>query len=206
MPLPADSQPGALKQLLLGMGPWGLVVVCTLEPSVLPVSPDLVLGFLVLAAREQGLGHAMLLGSIASVCCFAGTIGAYWLGRWAGQRALGRLLPANRLAQVEQVGERYGPWALFVAALAPLPYKWFNLAAGAFRAPFASFCLACGVGRTIRFLGLAALVFALGEGAERYLREAGLTIALIVCGAILVAWVWLWIRKRRAAKSPETAD
>jgi membrane protein YqaA with SNARE-associated domain len=206
IPLLTDSQPGALKQLLLAMGPWGLVVVSSLEPSFLPVSPDLVLGALVLSSRERGLEHALTLAAIASVCCFAGSIAAYWLGRWAGQPALGRVLTPTRMARVQGAGERYGPWALFAAAVAPLPYKWFNLAAGALRAPLASFCLACGVGRTIRFLGLTVLLFELGEGAERYLREAWLTVTLSVCVALLAVCVWVWLRKRRAPQAEDPRE
>ncbi len=194
-----DSARGAFVEALVRAGPWGLAAVCALEPSVLPLSPDLVLSSLILGSLEGGLVWALALGGIASAACFAGSMAAYGLGRWGGHWILGRLLSPQGLRRVESVQERYGAWALFVAAVAPLPYKWFTLAAGAFGTSFPAFCLACGAGRTLRFLALASLVYLVGDSAGLYLRGA----AYVVGAAALVAVGVLLVRRRLGGRRPE---
>lgn len=199
----AEQEPGALQAALLAAGPWGLGAVCLLEPSVAPLSPDMILSALVLSSLDAGLGWAVALAAIASGACFLGSVGSYWLGAHAGHWIFARALSPEGLARVEGFQERYGPWALFLAAVAPLPYKWFVLAAGSFRTSFPAFCLACGVGRTLRFFAVALLVYWVGDSARLYLK-GGVYVVLGV-GVIVVGVALLRRRRSRLAKRAEAS-
>jgi membrane protein YqaA with SNARE-associated domain len=189
------AEPGqeALQGVLLATGPWGLAAVCALEPSVLPLSPDMVLTALVLTSLDAGIGWTLALAGIASVACLIGSIASYWLGAYGGHWIFGRVLSPEGLARVERFQARYGVWALFLAALLPLPYKWFVLAAGSFRSGLPAVCLACGVGRTIRFFALALLVYWLGDSARLYLKGG----VYVVLGVGLIAIGVVLLRRRR---------
>jgi membrane protein YqaA with SNARE-associated domain len=199
----AEQEPGSLQDILLAAGPWGLAAVCALEPSVLPLSPDMILTALVLGSLDAGIGWTLALAGIASAACFLGSIGSYGLGAYGGHWIFGRVLSPEGLARVEGFQARYGPWALFLAAIAPLPYKWFVLAAGSFRTGLPAVCLACGVGRTLRFFALALLVYWVGDSARLYLR--GAVYVVLGIGVAMVGVALIRRRRDRLANRAEAS-
>ncbi len=193
-----------LLERLVAWGVWGLAVVASAEPSVLPLSPDLVLGTLVVGGRERGLPWLLTLAAVGSVCSFVGSLGGYWLGRSGGHALLKRFIPARGMATVERYFGRYGGRTIFVVGVSPLPYKWFTLSAGAFRANFPGFAVGCAASRTIRFFGLALLIHYLGDAWRTYVGR-WTPAALGAIAVIAVTW-WLIARRRATNGAPAEAD
>lgn len=157
-------------------GIWGLLILAFAESSFFPLAPDFLLIPLSLARPEKALIFALLC-TLASV---AGARFGYFLGQTIGHPLLRRLASRAMLQRVEDAFDRYGGWAVLIAALIPLPYKIFTIASGCFSLSVPRFLLAALVGRGVRFFLEAALVIIMGEQAVVFIRDnlSGLTVFL----------------------------
>ncbi len=59
---------------------------------------------------------------------------------------------SNRIARIEGIMKKYGPFALFFWALIPFPYDLIGIIAGYLQVPYRFFVLATFLGRFVRFL------------------------------------------------------
>jgi membrane protein YqaA with SNARE-associated domain len=61
--------------------------------------------------------------------------------------------------------QKYGAWAVFIAGLTPIPYKFFTIASGAFyeKFPFFKFLIASIISRSARFFLVSVLIWILGR-------------------------------------------
>ena len=94
---------------------------------------------------------------------------------------------------------RYGAWAILVAAFTPIPYKVFTILAGVLDLPVRPFMLASLVGRGARFLTIGVLIFIFGDEIQVFIDEQFelLTIAAAV-GLIVVIAGYLVYRRFRS--------
>ena len=74
--------------------------------------------------------------------------------------------------------------AYFGAALSPIPYKVFTIAGGVFKVSLGMLIAGSVVGRGLRFMGLSAAVYILGDKARDFIDNhfEKLTIALAIVG------------------------
>ncbi|MBC7347000.1 MAG: DedA family protein [Clostridia bacterium] len=181
-----------LMDLLTGYGVWGLAVVAFVEASFFPVPPDVLL--IPLALMQPSL--ALVYAVVTTLSSTAGGLFGRWIGLKAGRPLLARFASGKRIQEVETWFERYGGWAVAFAALTPVPYKVFTIAAGVFRVPVLPVLWGSLGGRAVRFFFEALVIMFLGEKALDFLaRYTGpLTLA---GGLLLVAWL-VWRRRRRA--------
>ncbi|MFQ6091375.1 MAG: YqaA family protein [bacterium] len=117
-----------------------------------PIGPDLfILG-------EGGLGlNASLAALVALVGTVLGAMAAYWLGRHLGFAVLTRLfgVKERRLRKGERLYNRYGLWAVAIAAVSPIPLREICWLAGVFRMSFRAYLCALMLGLVPRFFGEA---------------------------------------------------
>lgn len=73
----------------------------------------------------------------------------------------------------EKIGlyHEYGFWAVFGAAVTPIPYKIFTIAAGVCQISIPLFIFASIVGRGFRFYAVALLMFFFGEKIESWIDK-----------------------------------
>ena len=65
----------------------------------------------------------------------------------------------------------WGFWAILVGCFVPLPYKVFTIAAGVMQLHFGLFLMASMVGRILRFLVIASVIYWGGASVEPWIRK-----------------------------------
>lgn len=167
--------------------PWSIVALFANSFSdalFFPIPPDPLLIAISLPQRHMAIWLA-LLTTAASVL---GAVAGYWLGRRYGRPALYRLAKESAVHRVESMFERYGAWAVIMAAITPLPYKVFAISAGVLDMDLRRFVLASIVGRGLRFLVIGVLITLFGESVQTFL-ETNFEEVTIVSGVGAVALV-----------------
>lgn len=146
-------------------GPVALGGITFAESSVFPIPPDPLLVALSLGAPRK----ALRFGAICTVASVAGGAAGYLLG-WLFWEALGGFFftyvpgfTPEAFATVQELYNRWGFWAVFLAGITPLPYKVFTLSAGVFQISFPIFIVASALSRGLRFFVIAGLVYRYGE-------------------------------------------
>lgn len=124
-------------------GVWGLFLLSFLESFISPILPDLMLIPMVLAAPDNALYYS---GVVTGASVIGGFIG-YGIGSRFGPLALEKLVPARHTDKIKGWFERYGGWAIFLAAMAPIPYKFVSISAGTFKTNLLVFTIASILGR-----------------------------------------------------------
>ncbi len=175
----------AIKNALLELGPMGMILIATLDSSLLSI-PEIndVLVVTRVLHRPAEVFYWPLLAATGSVL---GCLLLYTLARKGGEVFLRRRFSAERLARVERFYARYGVFALLIPALCPppTPFKIFVATAGALRYPRAKFMLTILLARSTRYYVEGVLALLYGRAVLQYMREHGLTLALGI-GALIV--------------------
>ncbi len=188
----------AVRETLVGLFHWveglaasphggtALFAIAFAESSFFPVPPDVLLIPLCLGRPESAFWFA----GVCSVGSVLGGMAGYGIGFYGGRPLLRRLFREERIRAVEVYYDRYNAWATGIAGLTPLPYKLFTLSGGAFAINFKIFVLASVLSRSLRFFGVAALIYAFGEPVKRFIDQYLdlLSIAFVI---LLVAGFWL---------------
>lgn len=165
---------------------WTLAVVSAAESVFFPIPPDPMLFAMGLACPARVFGYAAIT-LLASV--FGGVVG-YGIGAFfmdsVGWPLIGALGIARHYDTVRAWYAAYDAWAVVVAGLTPVPYKLCTLTAGAFGIRFWVFVVASVIGRGLRFLTVAALVYWWGERARQLVERR---LNWIVSAGVLVVIV-----------------
>lgn len=109
--------------------------------------------------------------SIIIVCTAGSVLGAvigYALGLKLGRPAAERLF-RKHIPKVEKWYDRYGVWAVFIAAFSPIPFKVFTWTSGIFGLDFRKFLIASVAGRLLQFTIAAYVGYFLGPGVLAWL-------------------------------------
>ena len=149
-----------------------LFVIALVESSVFPIPPDVLLIAIVAANPRVWLKAAGL--------CAAGSLIGAALGYAIGSGFMitlgGPIIEFYRTeAQWDRVVTIYngvwGLWFLAAAAFTPIPFKVATIAAGATGMPFWPFLVVSAVGRSARFLLVAAILRVFGAPVRRTLER-----------------------------------
>ncbi|MGE5593059.1 MAG: YqaA family protein [Betaproteobacteria bacterium] len=180
----------AVTRALMAYGVAGMVAVAFAEAWFFPIPPDVLL----IAIATLNPGSALVY---ALLCTIASSLGGVfgWVIGWKLGRAvfawppLRRVLPVRYVARAEGMFRRHGGLAVAFAALTPIPYKVFTVAAGLFRVRPDVVFLASLAGRGARFFFEAAVVMAMGDHATAFLqRHLGpITLATGILAVVLGA-------------------
>ena len=180
---------------------WAILILATTsftESIFFPIPPDVLLIPISLQQPKAALGLAALV-TISSV---AGAVVGHWLGQRFGRPLLYRLVSESKVERVERLFQRYGAWAILVAAFTPIPYKVFAISAGMLDMDRRSFILASMVGRGARFFILGGLIFAFGENIQSFLDDKFEMITVVAAvGLVIALGIMAVIIRRRHAKN-----
>ena len=192
----------SLSDWLLGFADsdWAIAMLAFssfIESIFFPIPPDPLLLAVSIAQQEI----AIFLGILVAVASVAGAIVGHALGMRLGRPILTRMFSETKIAYVDRLFERYGTWAILVAAFTPVPYKVFAIAAGVWRMDRRKFIIASAIGRGARFITIGVLVFLFGEEIEAFLSEnfemltVGTTVLVVASGL-----VWYILHRRRQTR------
>lgn len=168
--------------------PYGmpaLFVLAFVEASFFPVPPDVLLIALALGARSR----AFLFALVCTAGSVLGGLFGWWIGMalmdTLGSRIIAFYHQEDLYRQLVEMFRRHGFAAVVVAALTPIPYKVFTIAAGAAHFPGELLVAASVIGRGARFFAVATLIFWLGDRVRRFL-EKYFDLATLVFTVMLV--------------------
>ena len=168
------------------------------ESIIFPVPVDVLLMPMSLLNPSMAIWFA-IVSMVASVL---GAIAGYWIGLRFGRPVLRKFASENKSVSVERLFNKYGAWAVLVAAVTPIPYKVFTIMAGVLNLELKKFVLASIIGRGFRFLFTGILLYIYGEEVKLFI-EGNFQLAMILSAvvAILVALAAGLIIKYKARHS-----
>lgn len=107
------------------------------DTFIVPMTPDLFLGLLIVDGRHQVLGLSLI--SIASVL---GGLSGYKIGEKLNRWRLVKKLVQNFQSKGEDLFRRFGIWTVVIAGLTPVPFSTVCWLAGMFHMNWSKFYLA----------------------------------------------------------------
>lgn len=141
------------------LGPWGMLACAFIAATLLPVQSEAVLVGMIAAG-----GHPVeVLVLAASVGNVAGAVVNWAIGRYLGKYRSHPRFPVKEatLAKAERYYQRIGPWALLLS-WAPIIGDPITMIAGFMREGIGRFLLLVFVGKTARYVVVAAGALAVG--------------------------------------------
>ncbi|MBU0898778.1 MAG: DedA family protein [Nanoarchaeota archaeon] len=135
----------------------GTFIISLLESFVFPVPTA------VFIAPSTALGvDPFIITVVATIGSVIGAVIGYGLGYVFGEKAANKLF-RKHMGGVKKWFDKYGAWAVLIAAFTPIPFKVFAWAAGIFKLDFKKFLIVSIIGRFIQF-AIAAYVGSLFGG------------------------------------------
>src|SRR3989344_5105339 len=167
-----------------------LFVLAFIESSFFPIPPD-VLQISLSVSRPK---KSFVWASISLIGSVLGAVLGYFIGLFfyetIGQAIIHTLGYEHYFQPVGDLYNRYAFWAVITAAITPIPYKVFTIAAGVFQIAWAPFMLASVIGRGIRFFGVATLFYFFGpkikEFIDKYFNILTVVFMILLIGGFVV--------------------
>ncbi len=175
--------------------PWGVVVLAGNAASEavfnpFPADP------LLLAMSFLRPELALIYGAVCTVASVLGGIVGWVVGLKLGRPVAARMLREDRFAKVEGMFGTYGSWAILVAAISPIPYKFFAVGAGVMEFSIAKFVVVSVVGRGLRFMLIAGVIFWFGDAVVDVIQGRILVFSIGV-GAVILGVLGVLLIKAR---------
>jgi membrane protein YqaA with SNARE-associated domain len=175
--------------------PWGVVVLAGNAASEavfnpFPADP------LLLAMSFLRPELALIYGAVCTVASVLGGIVGWVVGLKLGRPVAVRMLREERFAKVEGMFGTYGSWAILVAAISPIPYKFFAVGAGVMEFSIAKFVVVSVVGRGLRFMLIAGVIFWFGDAVVDVIQGRILVFSIGV-GAVILGVLGVLLIKAR---------
>lgn len=192
------------RAYLVPLGLPGLILTAFAESSFFPIPPDIILIPLALLNPE----NAILYGLLATLSSSAGAFLGYWIGLKGGRPILRRIASEKAIEKAEGFFNRYGAWAVGIAAFTPIPYKVFTIASGTFMLKdLRAFFLASLLGRGGRFMAEVILIMLFGESIISFLTTHFEQVTLLTGVAAATALiVYGLIKKRSRLRRPSSPE
>ncbi len=180
----ADSKFGALF----------LCINAFIESFIFPIPPDVLQIALSIGNRRKSLYYALM----STVFSILGAMVGYYFGSFLWESVgvkIVELYHAEAIFEsLKTTFNENGFIAIFIAALTPVPYKIFTIAAGVCKTDLWVFIMASIVGRGLRFFAVGLLIFIFGEKIKTFIDKYFnlVTIVftvLLIGGIILVGFV-----------------
>lgn len=176
-------RPNMLRRLyawVLGWAdtPYGtpaLAAISFAESSLFPIPPDVLQIALSISKPRRAFYYAAVSAAASVLGGMLGWLIGYLL--WSAvEDFFYEYVPGCTPENFAYVGERYREnafLAILAAAFTPIPFKVFTIAAGVFHAyvSFWTLVAASSVGRSGRFMFVAAMIFFFGERARQVLER-----------------------------------
>ena len=165
-----------------------LGVASFLESIIVPIPLEAILVPLMQARRER----LWWLAAVALVGCILGAVVGYYVGyglmNTAGEWVVQQLGAEDQMERAREAMSENGFWFIMSVSVVPVPFQIAMLAAGATGYPIGLYLLATLISRGVRYFGLAALVWWLGDRAESFVKEHKRLALVIVVAVVAAAW------------------
>ncbi len=166
----------------------GITVASFLESTIVPIPLEAVLVPLMQARREK----LWLIALMATLGCVVGALFGYALGYYlfdaVGDWIINTLSSPEQFESVKQKMQDQGFWFVITLGIVPIPFQIAMLAAGATKYSIWLFLLASAIARSIRYFGLAIIVYYAGNEAERVISKHKTKAMVGLTVLILGAW------------------
>ncbi|WP_410369318.1 YqaA family protein [Catenovulum sp. 2E275] len=165
-----------------------LTIASFLESIIVPIPLEAVLVPLMQAKRDK----LWLLALFATFGCLLGALLGYMAGYYlfdlVGEWVISNFADEQTFQQVKQQMHTEGFWFILMVGVIPIPFQIAMLAAGATEYSLPLFLLAAVIARSIRYFGLAAVVYLAGNQAERLIKQYKWKAVLVSALIILILW------------------
>jgi undecaprenyl-diphosphatase len=147
---------------------------------------------------------ALVYAALVTISSVLGALVGHWLGLRLGRPLVLKFISAKKVDRVEAMFQKYGSWAVLIAAFTPIPYKVFAVTAGVLEMDRRPFMVVSIIGRGARFFLLGGLIFFFGEAMRDFIetRFEILTIIFSILLLVGLVAVYLILRWRRANGAP----
>ena len=166
----------------------GITIASFLESTIVPIPLEAVLVPLMQARREK----LWLIALMATLGCIVGALFGYALGYYlfdvVGEWIIETFSNPTQFENVRQSMENQGFWFVITLGIIPIPFQIAMLAAGATKYSLTLFLIASAIARSIRYFGLAVVVYYAGNHAERIINKHKKKAMIILTLLILGAW------------------
>ena len=168
----------------------GLMLASFLESTIVPIPLEAVMIPLMQARRDS----LWLIALMATLGCVVGALFGYALGYYLfdliGQWAIDTFFSQSQFDNVKVQMQNQGFWFVMTLGIAPIPFQVAMLAAGATQFSLGLFLLATVIARSLRYFGLAVVVYYTGERAEQLIRRYRMKAVIAITVLVLLLW-WL---------------
>lgn len=201
-PTPTEGKrPGPVRRLYDWVLHWAdtrfgtpaLALVSFTESSFFPIPPDPLLMALAISKPKR----AIFYGIICTVASVLGGLMGYVIGAVAfealGQPIIDFYGLQHAYDELKIKFEDFAFLSILAAALTPIPYKVFTIAAGSFGLPLTPFLTASFLGRGLRFLTEAVLIRLFGEPIRGFIDRYFNLLAILF---VVLMVVGFWIVKK----------
>lgn len=165
-----------------------LTVASFLESTIIPIPLEAILVPLMQARREK----IWLIALMATLGCIIGALFGYALGYYlfdaVGDWIINTFSTPEQFEGVKQKMENQGFWFVITLGIVPVPFQIAMLAAGATKYSLTLFLIAATIARSIRYFGLAIIVYYAGDKAEKIIRKHKTKTMIILTVIILAMW------------------
>lgn len=180
-------------------GEWGVAVLAFTDAFISPIVPDLLFIPMCIDAPETSLW----LATVATVASVLGSFIGYFIGVHFSDYAQRKIIPAKYMKNIKDLVDKYGGWAVFWAAMAPIPYKFVALSAGILKINFTLFVFATILGRAKRFFLFGLPIYYFGPQVlptiQKYSMQSMIFFAVLM--VFCIAWLWYKKRNRKLKKA-----
>jgi membrane protein YqaA with SNARE-associated domain len=168
---------------------WAIFLASFLETIIVPIPIELVLVPYMLARRDI-LWRIALVTTLGCLCAAALGYGiGYFLYESVGIMLIDLLGIEAEFEQFRALFDQHGFFAIVAIGVLPIPFQAAMLLAGVTAYPIPLFVLAATLARSVRYYGLAGLVWRFGDHAMFLYRRHSTSTWLVLGGVILLLWV-----------------
>ncbi|MDO5553765.1 MAG: YqaA family protein [Planctomycetia bacterium] len=150
-------------------GTAALAGLSFMESSFFPVPPDV----LQIALSIERPNRSFYYAFVSVVASVAGALLGWFIGfaLWdmVGPWFVPHIISQANMDKVDVFFQEWGFWALFAAALTPIPFKAFTITAGIAQMSIPIFLIASFIGRSTRFFAVALLIYLFGPKIKSWI-------------------------------------
>lgn len=165
-----------------------ITVASFLESTLVPIPLEAVLIPLMQTRREK----LWPIACVATLGCILGALLGYAAGYYLfdaiGDWLITTFSTPEQFDMVKQKMDAQGFWFVISLGIIPIPFQIAMLAAGATKYSLLLFLLATTIARSIRYFGLAVIVYYAGNRAENLIKQHKTKAMIILSSIVLAAW------------------
>ncbi|MUT67000.1 DedA family protein [Paenibacillus sp. NEAU-GSW1] len=196
-----------ITEFMEKFGYWGIFLLIAIENIFPPIPSEVILTFGGFMTTYSELTIPGVI-AVATAGSIAGAIILYYIGTLLDVPRLEKIverygkwlrLKKEDIHKANAWFDKYGYWTVFFCRMIPLIRSLISIPAGMNRMKFPLFLLFTNIGTLIWNVALVSIGAAVGDSWERIVSfmDVYSDIAYAIMGAAVIAFVVLFIRKRR---------